>query len=336
MFLSEPANGTRAVMTGYHVAMARLAVIDIGTNTLLLLVVDTAGPGAKLTVVHDACEFGRLGKALDATGALCDESIQRSLAIARSYADTMKRLAVERVAVVGTQALREATNAVMFTEPAEELLGAPIEIIAGEREAELVYTAVARNFPHLAAAELVIADVGGGSTEIIVGAAGQVQSYVSVPIGSVRMTERHLTSDPPAAHEVDAMYADIDRMLAPLDLPIGVPVVGTAGTATTIAAIELQLTEYDPHKVQGLALTLATIDQQLAHHLERTVAQRKSTRGLEAARADVIPGGTAIFARLLRRVSADRFVISDRGVRWGLAYELAERELAAARPIQRI
>ena len=303
--------------------MPRLAVIDIGTNTLLLLIVDAPGDGQPLTVVHDACEFGRLGKGLDATGALSDGSIQRSLAIARSYADAMKHHGVERVAVVGTQALREASNAAAFRTPAEEILGTEIEIIAGEREAELVYKAVAQSFPELSAGELVIADVGGGSTEVIVGSGGEVMSYVSLPIGSVRMTERHLASDPPTADEARAMIKDIDDMLATLVVPTGVPLVGTAGTATTIASIELRLAEYEPDRIQGLSLTPATVEKQLAHHLELTCEERKSIRGLEPARADVIVGGTAVFARLLHRVAAERFVVSDRGVRWGLAYELA-------------
>ncbi|HTM23490.1 MAG TPA: hypothetical protein VL172_23365, partial [Kofleriaceae bacterium] len=144
----------------------RLGVIDIGTNTLLLLVVEDHG--GQVVRVHDECRFGRLGQGLDASGQLKPEAIERSLAILREYRGDIDRLGVDAVAAVGTQALREASNAAAFRGPAEAILGGPIEVIAGAREAELVARAVAGSFPQLADADHVIADVGGGSTEIIV------------------------------------------------------------------------------------------------------------------------------------------------------------------------
>lgn len=300
----------------------RVAVIDIGTNTLLLLVAEVTADGA-LRSLHDACRFGRLGQGLDGSGALAAEAVQRSLEILREYRSTMDGLGVDVVAAVGTQALREARNAASFVEPAAEILGAPVEIIAGEREAELVYRAVAESFPALADQAFVVADVGGGSTEIIVASGGRVRSFTSVPLGSVRMSERHLRSDPPAAGEVDALFEDIDGVLGRLDLPAGVCVVGTAGTATSIASVELALPTYDAGRVQGLTLSIDAVDRQLARYLSLSVSERRSLPGLEPQRADVIAAGVAIFARLLHRVQATRFLISDRGVRWGLAHELA-------------
>src|SRR5262245_17702185 len=215
------------------------AVIDIGTNTLLLLIVDE-----QMRPLVDLCRFGRLGKGLDATGRLADESIAKSLEICREYRRAMDDRGVERPIVIATQAAREATNAADFVVPAEQILRAPIEVIAGQREAELAATAVARTFPELAGSRYLVVDVGGGSTELITVDAGRVVSQVSIPIGAVRMTERHLAHDPPLAAEVAALTADIDRRLAEVALPRGAPVVGTAGTATTLAAVQLGLARY--------------------------------------------------------------------------------------------
>lgn len=301
--------------------MARYGVVDIGTNTLLLLVVERDGDS--LRRVHDEARFGRLGQGLDASGALADEAVERSLAIAEDYGQTMERLEVAGRFAVGTQALREASNADAFVGPATELLGCPISVIPGEREAELVFKAVAKSFPDLVATKMVIADVGGGSTEVIVGGPGGVESFTSVPIGSVRFAERHLADDPPSAEQVRAMIADIDDALAPLELPEGAPLVGTAGTATSIASVQLCLEQWDPDRVDGFELVPAVVEKQLARHLELTVAERKRLKGMEPKRADVIPAGVAIYARLLHRMKAPKMVISDAGVRWGLAWELA-------------
>lgn len=300
----------------------RIAVVDIGTNTLLLLVAEPDGAGG-LRSVHDDCRFGRLGQGLDASGALAPEAIARSLDIVRDYRAEMDRLGVARVAAVGTQALREAANAAAFVEPASALLGTAIEVVPGEREAELVSIAVARSLPALAEGAYAIADVGGGSTELIVCEGTEVRSFTSVKLGSVRHKERYLAHDPPHAEEIAAMVADIDRTLEALPLPAGVPLVGTAGTATTIAAIELGLASYDPDRIQGARVSAAAIEAQLDRLLATDTAGRARIRGVEPERADVIAAGVAIYARLLRVLGTAEMIVSDRGVRWGLAYELA-------------
>jgi exopolyphosphatase/guanosine-5'-triphosphate,3'-diphosphate pyrophosphatase len=166
-----------------------------------------------------------------------------------------------------------------------------------------------------------VVDVGGGSTELITVDAGRVESEVSVPIGAVRMTERHLTHDPPSAAEVAALTADIDRHLAQVALPRAVPVVGTAGTATTLAAVKLGLERYDPTAVTGLRMTPEAVTGLLARLLAATVAERKAIAGIEPQRADVIAAGAAIFARILQHTGAPVLITCDRGIRWGVAYE---------------
>jgi exopolyphosphatase/guanosine-5'-triphosphate,3'-diphosphate pyrophosphatase len=296
------------------------AVIDIGTNTLLLLIVDP-----EMTPLVDLCRFGRLGKGLDASGRLDPASIAASLEICREYRRVMDDTGVAVPVVVGTQALREAVNSEDFVGPAQELLGAPIEVIAGEREANLAFTSVARTFPQLAGSPYVVVDVGGGSTEIIVSDGTRAVSAVSLPIGAVRLTERHLKHDPPTADESRALFADIDQRLAPLELPTAVPVVATAGTATTLAAMALRLDRYDPVAVTGLRLEAMAIDAQLARLLTANITARRAIKGMEPGRADVISGGVAILARVVHRIDAPVLITCDRGVRWGIAYERTGR-----------
>jgi len=295
------------------------AVIDIGTNTLLLLVVDP-----QLRRVVDLCRFGRLGKGLDATGRLAPESIDLSLEICREYRSVMDKHGVGAPSIIGTQALREAQNARDFTEPAEQILGAPIITIGGEREAQLAYLAVRNTFPELAGTSFVVVDVGGGSTELITANESGVVSAVSVPIGAVRMTERHLKSDPPAIGEALALDDDVDNQLRKLELPAQVPVIGTAGTATTMAAVSLALETYDPDKVTGHRLTPDEVDALRRKLFKATTAQRREMAGVEPERADVIAAGVAIYHRVMHRIGAPVLITCDRGIRWGLAYELAQ------------
>jgi exopolyphosphatase / guanosine-5'-triphosphate,3'-diphosphate pyrophosphatase len=311
-----PASGDGGFLRECYTARVPTAVIDIGTNTLLLLIVDDA-----MQPVVDLCRFGRLGKGLDATGRLAEDAIAASLAICREYRQVMDDHGVAQPIVIATQAAREAKNAADFVGPAEHILRAPIEVIAGRREAELAATAVARTFPQLAGTRYLVVDVGGGSTELIAVDAGRVVSEVSVPIGAVRMTERHLKHDPPTAGEIATLVADIDRQLASVTLPHGVPVIGTAGTATTLAAVQLGLTRYDPEAVTGLELSRAAVGALLDRLLAATVAERKAIAGIEPQRADVIAAGVAIFARILEQIAAPVLITCDRGIRWGIAYE---------------
>ena len=299
----------------------RTAVIDIGSNTLLLLVVEPTVDG--LHPVVDLCRFGRLGNGLDATGLLSPASIAASLEICREYRKVMTELGVAQISIVGTAACREAKNSADFVVPAEAILGAPIEIIAGRREADLAFTAVRNTFPELAGKPYVVVDVGGGSTEFVITDGTQVGSAISIPIGAVRLTERHLKSDPPTRDEIAALEADIDRAVAPVGLPRGITVIGTAGTATTMAAMKLGLAQHDPDALTGLRLSPPVIDAQLAMLYAATIAHRKEIPGIAPQRADVIAAGVAIYARVVRLVGAPAMITCDRGIRWGVAYERA-------------
>lgn len=301
-----------------------MAAVDIGTNTLLCLVAEVK-PDGRLERVVDHCRFGRLGRGVAERGELDPHAIERSLAHVREYAEIIAGEGAARVAAVGTQTLREAKNARAFTEPAEAILGAPVDVIAGEREAELVFRAVSASLPPPSDERLVVVDVGGGSTEIIEGGAtGAVRSFSSVPIGAVRLTERHLRADPPREDEVAAMLRDIDAALAPHASPGSARVIGTSGTATTIASVSKALAAYDPDAIHGSAISAGEVERQLSRYLALSIDERRAVPGMQPERADVIAAGAAVYDRLLRRLGAGEIVVSDRGVRWGRAHELAE------------
>jgi len=252
---------------------------------------------------------------------LCPAWYGRALRICREDRDGMDAHGITTPVVVGTQALREATNARAFTEPAQTILGAPIEIIAGTREAELAFLSVARTFPELAGMPYVVVDVGGGSSEVITSDGTRVLADVRLPIGAVRLTERHLAHDPPTPDEVRALMLDIDRHLATLELPRGAQVVATAGSATTLAALAQNLATYEPERVTGVRLSAMAIDHQLARLLTAKVAVRRTWKGMEPQRADVIAAGVAILSRLVHRLDAPVLITADRGVRWGVVFE---------------
>lgn len=295
--------------------LGTIGVIDIGTNTLLLLIVD-----AQRRRVVDLCRFGRLGQGLDATGRLADDAIARSLDICREYRAIMDQQSVGERYVIATQALREASNRDAFVGPAQQILGAPIEIITGTMEAELAHLAVARTFPDLVGTYVVL-DVGGGSSEFIVSDSSRVVSACSLPIGAVRLAERHLKHDPPTSAEIDAMDADIADHLASLDLPTEVPLIGTAGTATTMAAITLALPSYDPDVVTGARLAPESVAGLRSTLLAASTAERRKMPGIEPARADVIHAGVAIYSHAMVRTRAPVMITCDRGIRWGIVYQ---------------
>jgi exopolyphosphatase/guanosine-5'-triphosphate,3'-diphosphate pyrophosphatase len=299
----------------------RVATIDVGTNSILLLALEAA-PGQAPRVLADRCRIERLGQGVDRTGALDPAAVARALDAIGEYASIARGLGVERVAAIGTQALREARNGAAFLEPAAALLGCPVEVIGGAREAELAFAAVLASFPERRRGPVVVVDVGGGSTELIVGQDGAIASLCSLPVGSVRMAERHLQADPPTATEAAAMQADLDQALAGQTLPRGAPAIGIAGTLTTLAAVAQGLAIYQPERIEGYRLARAEVERQLALYLSLPLSARRGVIGLEPKRADVIAGGAAVVARVLAHLDADAIQVSDRGIRWGLAGEL--------------
>jgi exopolyphosphatase / guanosine-5'-triphosphate,3'-diphosphate pyrophosphatase len=294
----------------------RVAAIDVGTNTALLTIAD--GDRA----VEERAEIVRLGEGLDKSGRLKDEAIARTVAVVEQFAGAIEKRQCERVAAVTTEAVRKAANGGDFVARASEALarvGGRMQVIDGEREARLSWLAVAGSFPSLTGPRTVL-DIGGGSTELIVGER-EVEAVVSLPIGSVRLTERIIAHDPPTYEEAVHLATTIDEALASAPAPRGA-LVGIAGTVTTLAAMAQRLDRYDAASVHGSSLMLADVDALAAMLATTPLADKRRTPGLDPKRADVIYAGAVILARVMARAGVDSCIVSDRGIRWGLIYEM--------------
>jgi exopolyphosphatase / guanosine-5'-triphosphate,3'-diphosphate pyrophosphatase len=306
----------------------RCAFIDIGTNTILCLIAELRDSG-RFRVLEDLAEITRLGHGVDRTGLISHEGEQRSSAVLRGYLDACKTLGVGEMIAVGTSALRDAGNSVEVRRRWRVELGLDVRVIGGDDEAAYSFLAAQRGLP-LSGEELLVIDVGGGSTEFIRGNDSGVTDAVSLNLGSVRMTERFLRSDPVSAEEFARMTSAIDSELTILGKRLGHLVgastwVGIAGTFTTLAAVEKKLIRYSHAMVHGSDLTHVEVQRQVRLYRSKTIAERKTIPGLEPKRADVILAGACLIDRMMTLFGARRVIVSDQGVRYGLLYERLDR-----------
>jgi len=292
------------------------AVIDIGTNSVLMLIARRGLDGV-VEAVHDQSTITRLGEGVAASGVLKAEAIGRTLACLEGY----RKLADERgarIIAVTTEGVRLARNQHAFLDPAEAVLGTPVRILSGAEEAELSYLSVARETPE--GGPLRVIDIGGASTELVVGDGEEVLAAVSHPIGAVRLTEKFVTADPPTPAMIAEIHAHalaVFRAHMPVDPQ---PVLhGLAGTVTTAAALLLKLTEYDRHRVDGSRFTSGQIAGLRDALAGETLAQRCERPSLERGRADVIVAGLTILLAALQHCGAETLVVRDRGLRYALA-----------------
>ncbi|HSO32945.1 MAG TPA: Ppx/GppA phosphatase family protein [Labilithrix sp.] len=303
----------------------RVATIDIGTNTVLLLVAER-GPTGQLVAVEEHATITRLGQGVDKTRTLAPEAIERTNACLDRYAAIVSRLGVERVAVVGTSAMRDAGGGDAVRAHVKERLGVEARTISGDEEARLTFAGALSGLDLGGAGRVVVFDIGGGSTEVVDGdPSSRVLSYAhSYDVGSVRLTERHVKSDPPSDAERSEVSREAREAFASVPESVrGAPVVGIAGTVTTLAAVSLGLGTYDGARVHGLTLPVAELERVVDRLAAVPLAERVAIPGLEPKRADVIVAGGMVALAFLARVGATSLTISDRGVRWGLAEELA-------------
>jgi exopolyphosphatase/guanosine-5'-triphosphate,3'-diphosphate pyrophosphatase len=311
-------------------AVTTFATIDVGTNTTLLLVA-RAEPSGAITVLENRAEITRLGRGIGAGGALGAEGLARTLDALRAYA-ALARQHGARIAAIGTEALRRAPNGADFLAPAADILGVPVEVIDGAREAALTFRAATSSFPREAqAGAMVVVDIGGGSTEIVIADRGRATWSRSLPLGSVRLTERHVRHDPPRPVEVDAITREIDEALAVVPWPEArATLVGVAGTVTSLAAMALRLPTYDPARVHGYELDAAALDAELARLRAADQTEREHFVGLDPKRADVILAGALILRRIAAGARVASILVSDRGIRWGLLHETLQEQLQGA------
>jgi exopolyphosphatase / guanosine-5'-triphosphate,3'-diphosphate pyrophosphatase len=299
----------------------RVAAIDCGTNSIRLLVADATDGG--LTDVTRRMEIVRLGQGVDRTGRLAPEAIERTRVALADYAAQIGELGAEKVRMVATSASRDAENADEFRAMVLDTLGAAPEVVSGDEEARLSFTGAVRGlaFP----GPYLVVDIGGGSTEFVVGSS-TVDAARSMDIGCVRMTERHLHSDPPTAAEIAAATVDIDDLVEEAVAAVGGrqarTVVGLAGSVTTVAAIALDLPEYQPERIHHSVIPGSQVARVTADLLAMTRAQRLALPVMHPGRADVIGAGALILRTILERVAADAVVVSEHDILDGIAYSL--------------
>jgi exopolyphosphatase/guanosine-5'-triphosphate,3'-diphosphate pyrophosphatase len=295
----------------------RVAAIDVGTNSTRLLVADIAG--GSIAEVERLLRITRLGDRVDASGELAEASMRRVLECVAGYAARTRELSAERPLLVATSAVRDAGNGEEFLRRLERECGVRARLLTGEQEARMTLRGVASS--RKADGPFVVCDIGGGSSELVAGDGDRAGFAVSLDMGCVRMSERHLASDPPAPAELAALRAEVAAML-----PDGVPpdeLVGVAGTVTTLATIDLGLEHEQPELIDGHVLSAATVEAQLARLAALSLTERREVRGLMPERAPTIVAGTAILAELLARLGHDRLTVSERDILHGAALEAA-------------
>jgi exopolyphosphatase/guanosine-5'-triphosphate,3'-diphosphate pyrophosphatase len=302
----------------------RFATVDVGTNTVLLLVAERRG--ASFEPVLERAEITRLGRGVDATGRLDAAAIRETVAVLADYARAARALGAPIVACVATSAARDASNGAEFFAAARAEAGVVPEVIPGEEEARLVFASAWRDFGR-DGEPLAVLDVGGGSTELSFGDRPAPRGRTSLQVGAVRLTERHVRGDPPPPAEVEAVRGAAREAVRPLKaLPEpGGRLVAVAGTVTTLAAVQQALPVYDATRVHGSSLLLSDVERLAATFASLTVRERAALPGMEPKRADVILAGAIVVAEAMRAMGFDALTVSDRGVRWGLLYDRVPR-----------
>jgi exopolyphosphatase/guanosine-5'-triphosphate,3'-diphosphate pyrophosphatase len=327
----------------------RVAAIDCGTNSLRLLVADVDPGSGRLTDVDRRMEIVRLGQGVDSTGRLAPEALERTLGALRGYARIIGDRSAEAVRMVATSATRDAANAADFVSGVSGVLGLEPEVLSGEEEAYLSFVGATAEFGAGSAGPgdgpYLVVDIGGGSTEFVVGdghagdrttgdrATGDRTtgpagvSAVSVDIGCVRLTERHLHSDPPRPAEISAAAADIDAALETVagTIPVSAArtLVGLAGSVTTVAGLALGLAEYDSARIHHARVSAAQVAAQTRRLLSQTREERAALGVMHPGRVDVIAGGAMVLDQIMRRFGFGEVLASEHDILDGIAWSLA-------------
>lgn len=302
--------------------MTRVAAVDCGTNSIRLLVADVAGEGK--VDLHREMRVVRLGQGVDRTGELAPEAIERTRLALDDYAGTCRELGVEQIRMVATSATRDAGNRDDFAAMVHATLGVGPEVISGEEEAGLSFTGATRGLDPALGLFLVI-DIGGGSTEFVLGTTSVVAAR-SVDVGCVRLTERHLHGDPPTAPEVAAAEADVHdalelvRAVVPVDRAR--TAVGLAGSVTTVAAVALGLTAYDADSIHLSRLGAEQIRKVTASLLSMTRAERARLPVMHPGRVDVIGAGALVLRALVDELNLTDVLVSEADILDGIALSM--------------
>ncbi len=300
----------------------RKAVIDIGTNSIKFCLAEGDGKGGYV-ILKDANDIARLGEGLKDTHLIGEEALERNAQSVKAFAETARKEGAGEIAVVGTMALRTAKNAADFQARVKELAGLEVRVIPGEEEAQLSYLAVVKGIEGASRSKLMTMDTGGGSTEFVFGDKGKLSRKFSLNIGAVRFTEQYLAQMPVGKKKLASCDKAVREELAEGGVTTAVEfLVGMGGTVTSMAAVKHKMATYDPDVIQGSVLTLDDVKSQIEEYAVKTLDERRQIVGLQPKRADVILAGALIVKNVLELTGAGQLIVSDRGLRHGLLYEL--------------
>jgi exopolyphosphatase/guanosine-5'-triphosphate,3'-diphosphate pyrophosphatase len=304
----------------------RVAVVDIGTNSTRLLIADVDPADGSIRELVRRSEVTRLGEGVDADGALSDEAVARVFARLEEYRDAIESHHCEANMAVLTSAVRDATNGEAFAARVRDDYGLDARVLSGDEEAQLTFLGAMSGRPAPTEPTVVI-DIGGGSTEFVVGRGRTAGFHVSLPVGVVRMSERHIRSDPPPPSELQELASDVRRtLLDGLPSEERAPVtraIAVAGTATSAAAIDQELDPYDPQRVHGYTLMLATVEMLLARLADMTESERRRVVGLNPDRAPTIVAGMIVLSEAMRAFELEEVEVSEHDILYGGALRLA-------------
>jgi exopolyphosphatase / guanosine-5'-triphosphate,3'-diphosphate pyrophosphatase len=308
--------------------MTRVAAIDCGTNSIRLLIAESK-PGGGLVELDRRIEIVRLGQGVDATGEFHPDALRRTFAATESYAKIISDAGVptDNIHFVATSASRDARNRDEYFDGIRQRLGVLPDVISGDTEARLSFTGALSGVQPEGDPVLVM-DIGGGSTEFIVGSAdGTMTSAISLDIGSVRLTERFLKKSPPAEDDLAQAVSYVDRMLdgSGIDLPSIGTWIGVGGTVTTLAGLCLELEHYDREQVHGSNIPIHDVGALLRRLSSLTVEEIRALPSMHPGRADVIAGGALVAARVAERLHVPDLIISETDILDGIAFDLLDR-----------
>ncbi len=306
----------------------RCASIDVGTNAVLLLVMESNG---QLVELHDAATITRLGEGLLASGRLIPPAMERTVKALEEYRRVIDRFGVETVVCYGTSALREAVNRDEFMETVQRRTGIKVRVFSEYEEAYYTYLSV-KDDPLIKGDELLVVDIGGGSTELTRGDRRRFLDYVSLPIGTVKLTERFISHDPPCPEEIERLSAFVREQVSPGRVGLrpaesgNRSIVGMAGTVTTLAAIILGLDAFDKERIHGVDISLLSLREWRQRLLGMTAAERKVLPGMAPGREDLLPQGVLLMEEIVAAFGAEQFTVSTAGARYGVLYEMFRKQ----------
>ena len=302
--------------------MSRVAAIDCGTNSIRLLIADITGDNFK--EVLRTMEIVRLGQGVDQNKAFQPDAIARTLSAVRLFKDHIASKGVEKIRFCATSATRDATNRNLFIDGVREILGIEVEVIPGEEEAELSFIGATKELRQSDSPFLVV-DIGGGSTEFVFGSE-KVDFAKSVNIGCVRMSERHLNTQPPSMAQIAQTIVDIDiaitQAAAVVPITTAKTLIAVAGTATTVAAAALELTDYDRHMIHLSRISASNVHKVAASFQSMNKDQITSLGYMHPGRVDVITAGSLVLSRIMAATGASEFVASESDILDGMAWSL--------------